>query len=149
VFNFLFLIQYYYQFGAGVVAPLIAFSCAHVCHVIHQFISSLPPLPEGGELDERAIVTDDSQESSVPESEPAGSQRTAGSSDRDSESDQRSDSSHSISPPPAASPDKRKRKRVDDEDSGASKLVEPTAEESSPEDQEVFDPYTMTGAVSS
>jgi hypothetical protein len=73
----------------------------------------------------------------------------AGSSDKDSESEQHSDSAHSISPPPAASPDKRKRKRVDDEDSGASKLVEPTAEESSPEDQEVFDPYTMTGAVSS
>ncbi|KAK1694610.1 hypothetical protein QYE76_011307 [Lolium multiflorum] len=45
--------------------------------------------------------------------------------------------------------DKSKRKRDDDEDSGVSKLAEPAAEEFSPEDQEVFDPYTMTGAISS
>ncbi|KAK1631596.1 hypothetical protein QYE76_005911 [Lolium multiflorum] len=116
----------------------------------HQSLSSLPPLPEGGEVDERAVVTDDSQESSVLESEPAESQRTAGSSDKDSESEQHSGSAQFVSPPPAASPDKRKRKRDDDEeDSGVSKLAEPAAEESSPDDQEVFDPYAMTGAVSS
>ncbi|KAM0929882.1 hypothetical protein ACQ4PT_001336 [Festuca glaucescens] len=68
----------------------------------------------------------------------------------DSESEQHSDSAHSVSPPPAASPDKRKRKRnTDEEDSGASKLSKPVAEESSPEEQEVFDLYTATGAVSS
>jgi hypothetical protein len=64
-----------------------------------------------------------------------------GSSEKYSESDQHFDSAQSISPPPAASPDKRKRKRDNDEkDSGASKLAEPSAEESSPEEHEVFDP---------
>ena len=101
-------------------------------------------------MDEQAVVTDESQESSVPESEPAESQRTAGSSDKDSKSEQHSDSSQSVSPPPADSPDKCKRKRYDDEeDSGASKLAEPAAEGSSPEDKEVFDPYAMTCVVSS
>ncbi|KAK1604414.1 hypothetical protein QYE76_028087 [Lolium multiflorum] len=87
--------------------------------------------------------------SSMLESEPAESQKTAGSSDDETESEQRSDSAQSISRPPAASPDKRKRKKGDDEDSGASKLAEPAAEESLPEVQENFDPYAMTGAVSS
>ncbi|KAM0893482.1 hypothetical protein ACQ4PT_025098 [Festuca glaucescens] len=115
----------------------------------HLSLSSLPPLPEGGDVDERAVVNDDSQESSVPESEPAESQKSAGSSDKDSESEQPSDSAHSVSPPPAASPDKRKRKRNADEDSSASKLSEPVAEGSSSEEHEVFDLYTATGAVSS
>ncbi|KAM0832703.1 hypothetical protein ACQ4PT_064736 [Festuca glaucescens] len=70
--------------------------------------------------------------------------KSAGSSEKDSESEQPSDSAHSVSPPPAASPDKRKRKRnIDEEDSSASKLSEPAAEE-----QEIFDPYTAIGAVS-
>ncbi|KAM0868448.1 hypothetical protein ACQ4PT_041307 [Festuca glaucescens] len=126
------------------------FSGDHAPPDNHQSLSSLPPLPEGGDVDERAVVNDDSQESSVPESEPAESQKSAGSSGKDSESEQPSDSAHSVSPPPAASPDKRKRKRnADEEDSGASKLSEPVAEGSSPEEQEVFDLYTATGAVSS
>jgi hypothetical protein len=63
---------------------------------------------------------------------------------------QPSDSAHSVSPPPAASPDKRKRKRnIDKEASGTPKLSVPAAEESSPEDQEIFDPYAATAAVSS
>ena len=77
----------------------------------HQSLSSLPPLPEGGDVPERAIVNDDSQETSALESEPAESEKSAGSSDRISESEQVSGSSRSNSPPPAASPDKRKRKR--------------------------------------
>ncbi|KAM0916556.1 hypothetical protein ACQ4PT_010105 [Festuca glaucescens] len=121
------------------------FSGSHALPKNHQTLSSLPPLPEGGEVDDRVVVADDSQESPLPESEPAGSQRSAGSSDKDTESD----SAHSDSPPPAISPDGRKRKRNDDEDSGASKLAEPAAEESSPEDQEFFDPFAKTGAVSS
>jgi hypothetical protein len=100
-------------------------------------------------VEERVVVADGSQEFSLPESEPAGSQRFAGSSDKDTESEQRSDSAHSVSPPLATSPDGRKRKRNGDEDSGASKLTEPAAEESSPDDQEAFDPFTMTGDVSS
>ncbi|KAM0884451.1 hypothetical protein ACQ4PT_030973 [Festuca glaucescens] len=96
------------------------FSGDHAPPDNHQSLSSLPPLPEGGDVDERAVVNDDSQESSVPESEPAESQKS------------------------------RKRKRsADEEDSGASKLSEPVTEESSPEEQEVFDLYTATGAVSS
>ncbi|KAM0831539.1 hypothetical protein ACQ4PT_065490 [Festuca glaucescens] len=125
------------------------FSGSHALPENHQTLSSLSPLPEGGEVDDRVVVADDSQESSLPESEPAGSQRSAGSSDKDTESEQRSDSAHSVSPPPATSPDGRKRKRNDDEDSDASKLAEPAAEESSPEDQEFFDPFAETGAVSS
>ncbi|KAM0873159.1 hypothetical protein ACQ4PT_038206 [Festuca glaucescens] len=125
------------------------FSGSHALPKNHQTLSSLPPLPEGGEVDDRVVVADDSQESSLPESEHAGSQRSAGSSDKDTESEQRFDSAHSISPPPATSPDRRKRKRSDDEDSGASKLTEPAAEESSPEDQEFFEPFAATGAVSS
>jgi hypothetical protein len=93
-------------------------------------------MPEGGGVDERAVVTDDSQESSILESEPAESQRTAGSSDKDLESEQRSESTQSVSPPDAASPEKRKRRRDDDEeDSGESKPAGTAAEESSPEDQ--------------
>ncbi|KAM0826333.1 hypothetical protein ACQ4PT_068949 [Festuca glaucescens] len=125
------------------------FNGSHALPKNHQTLSSLPPLPEGGEVDDRVVVADDSQESSLPESEPAGSQRSADSSDKDTESEQRSDSAHSVSPPPATSPDGRKRKRNDDEDSGASKLAEPAAEEPSPEDQELFDPFAETGAVSS
>ncbi|KAK1660554.1 hypothetical protein QYE76_048713 [Lolium multiflorum] len=112
----------------------------------HQTLSSLPPLPEGGDVSERAVITDDSQETSVRESEPAESEKSAGSSDKVSESGQASDSSHPNSPPPAASPDKRKRKRnPDEEDSGASKLSEPATVESSPEEEENFNPFTATG----
>ncbi|KAM0861641.1 hypothetical protein ACQ4PT_045759 [Festuca glaucescens] len=125
------------------------FSSDHTLPDNHQSLSSLPPLPEGGDVDERVIVNDDSQESSIPENDPAESQKSAGSSNKDSKSEQPSDSAHSVSPPPAASPDKRKRKRNADEDSGTSKLSEPAAKESSPEEQEVFDLYTATGAVSS
>jgi hypothetical protein len=76
--------------------------------------------------------------------------KTAGSSDKDSESEYPSESTQSVSPPSSASTERRKRKRDNyEEDFGASKLAEPAAEESSPKDQENFDPYTMTGAVSS
>jgi hypothetical protein len=53
-----------------------------------------------------------------------------------------------ISTSPTASPDKRKRKRnPDEEDSGTSKLSEPDAEDSAPEGQENFDPFTATRDV--
>jgi hypothetical protein len=113
----------------------LSFLLVLFCLQNHQSLSSLPPLPEGGDVDERAIINDDSQEPSVPESEPTESKKIAGSSDKDSESEQPSDSAHSVSPPPAASPDKLKSKRNDDEeDFGASKLSEPAFEESSPEE---------------
>ncbi|KAK1629569.1 hypothetical protein QYE76_003884 [Lolium multiflorum] len=110
----------------------------------HQTLSSLPPLPEGGEVDGRVIVTDDSQESSLPESEAVESQRSAGLSGKDTESEQHPKSAHSISPPLSTSLDGRKRKRDNDEDSGASKLAEPAAKESSPEEQVAFDPFAET-----
>ena len=95
----------------------------------HQLLSSLPPLPEGGDVPERAIITDDSQEASLRDIEPAESEKSAGSSDKASESVQASDSS-TDSIPPATSPEKRKRKRTnDEEDSGASKFSVPAAEE--------------------
>jgi hypothetical protein len=85
----------------------------------HQTLSSLPPLPEGGDVPERAIITDDSQETSVRDSEPAESKKSAGSSDKVSESVHASGSSQTNSLPPVASPEKRKRKRTpDEEDSG-------------------------------
>jgi hypothetical protein len=78
-------------------------------------------------VDERTIVRDNSKESSVLESEPAESQKTAGSSDKDLDSEQPSESTQSVSPP-AASPENRKRKRKnDEEDSGASKPAAPAA----------------------
>jgi hypothetical protein len=100
-------------------------------------------------VDERVVVADDSQESSPPESEPVGSQRFAGSSDKETGSEQRSESAHSVSPRPATSLEGLKRKQNDDEESGMSKLAEPAAGESSPEEQENFDPFAITGTVSS
>jgi hypothetical protein len=83
-------------------------------------------------------------------SELAESQKTVGLSDEQTESEQHSDSAQSISPPPAASPDMRKRKRGDGEETfGVSKLAEPAAEDSSPDDEEAFDPFAMTGVLSS
>ena len=79
-------------------------------------------------MDGRVVVTDDSQESSLLEGETVESQKSAGSSERETESEQHSESAHSISPPLATSPDGRKRKRDNVEDSSASKLAEPAAE---------------------
>ncbi|KAK1605367.1 hypothetical protein QYE76_029040 [Lolium multiflorum] len=41
----------------------------------HQVLASLPPLPEGGEVEERTVVTDEPQGTSRPESEVAGNKR--------------------------------------------------------------------------
>jgi hypothetical protein len=115
----------------------------------HQTLSSLPSLPEGGDVPKRAIITDDSLETSVLESEPAESEKSAGSSEKISELEKVYGSSHTNSTPPTASPDKRKRKRnPDEEDSCNSKLSEPAAEDST-EGQENFDPFTAAGDVSS
>jgi hypothetical protein len=115
----------------------------------HQSLSSLSPLPEGGDVPEQAVIVDDSQETSVRESVSADSERSVGSSEENSEDVQPSVSAHSTSPPPAASPDRRKRKKnADEEDSGVSKISEPVVEEFSPEEEETFDPFaTRTGAT--
>ncbi|KAK1610844.1 hypothetical protein QYE76_034517 [Lolium multiflorum] len=98
----------------------------------HPDLVSLPPLPEGGEVEERAVVVEDNQDAPVPESEPAGSRKSAGSSEKEAESE----GTTSAPPPPAVSP-KNKRKRTEIEDSGTSK-----AEEAAPSRQKAaFDPY--------
>jgi hypothetical protein len=96
----------------------------------------------------QVVVTDDSQESSLPESEATESQKSAGSSEKETESEQHSDSAHSISPPPATSPDGHKRKRNAAKDSGTSKPAEIIAKESSPKEEGVFESFADAGAVS-
>ncbi|KAK1625824.1 hypothetical protein QYE76_000139 [Lolium multiflorum] len=110
----------------------------------HQILSSLPPLPEGGEVDERIVVTDDSQAPSRPESEVAGSHKSAASSERSE-----SEASESVRSPPSAVSPKNKRKRDEIEDSGTSKATEPAVEETTPEEEGAFNPYDDAGSVSS
>ncbi|KAK1682491.1 hypothetical protein QYE76_043339 [Lolium multiflorum] len=86
----------------------------------HPTMTSLPPLPEGGEVEEQAIVAEDTQGSSVPESEVAGSHKSAASHEKEVESEA-SELTQSL--PPAVSP-RNKRKRTDAEDSGTSKAEE-------------------------
>jgi hypothetical protein len=96
-----------------------------------------------------AIITDDSQETLVRDSELTESEKSAGSSDKISKSAHASDSSYTNSIPSAASPDKRKRKRTNSEqDSGASKLSKPAAEEYSHEETTKFDPFGATIVIS-
>ncbi|KAK1601685.1 hypothetical protein QYE76_072017, partial [Lolium multiflorum] len=111
----------------------------------HQILSSLPPLPEGREVDERTIINDESQESTPPETEVAGSHKSAASSDKDTELD----ASESVRSPPSNVSPRNKRKRNETEDSGASKPAEPAAEESSLDDGDDLDPYGDAGSVSS
>ncbi|KAK1630222.1 hypothetical protein QYE76_004537 [Lolium multiflorum] len=99
----------------------------------HPTLASLPPLPEDGEVEEQAVVAEDNQGSSLPESEVAGSHKSAASYEKEVESDA-SESTQSL--PPAVSP-RNKRKRNDAEDSGTSK-----AEEVDPSRQKAaYDPY--------
>ncbi|KAK1606360.1 hypothetical protein QYE76_030033 [Lolium multiflorum] len=86
----------------------------------HPVLASLPPLPEGGEVEDRTVVDDDNQGTSRPESEVAGSHKSAASSEKDAESEATA-STHSL--PPAVSP-RNKRKRDEVEDSGTSKAEE-------------------------
>ncbi|KAK1618107.1 hypothetical protein QYE76_023624 [Lolium multiflorum] len=112
-----------------------------------KHIHQLQNTHEGGEVDERVVVTDDSQESSRPESEAAGSQKSAASSEKESESDP-SEYGRSGSPPPAVSP-RNKRKRDEVEDSDTSNPTGSPAEEASPEEESTFFPYDDAGSVSS
>ncbi|KAK1643722.1 hypothetical protein QYE76_061527 [Lolium multiflorum] len=104
----------------------------------HQVLSSLPPLPEGGEVEERTIVTNEPQGTSRPESEVAGSHKSAASSEKEVESEA-SESTHSI--PSVVSP-RNKRKREDAADSGTSKTNKSPLEETLPEEEDKpFNPY--------
>ncbi|KAK1619359.1 hypothetical protein QYE76_024876 [Lolium multiflorum] len=116
------------------------FSAANPLPKNHPDLVSLPPLPEGGEVEERAIVTDDNQEAPSFVNEPVDSLKSAGSSEKDGASE---GTASAQSPPPAVSP-KNKRKRNDVEDSGTSK-----AEEVDPSHQKAtYDPY-LASLVSS
>ncbi|KAK1647761.1 hypothetical protein QYE76_065566 [Lolium multiflorum] len=80
----------------------------------HPTMTSLPPLPEDGEVEEMGIITDDNQEAPSFVNDPVDSRKSAGSSE---------DTTSVQSPPPAVSP-QRKRKRSNGEDSGTSKAEE-------------------------
>ncbi|KAK1589981.1 hypothetical protein QYE76_017857 [Lolium multiflorum] len=99
----------------------------------HPTMTSLPPLPEDGEVEEQAIVAEDNQGSSLHESEVAGSHKSATSHEKEVESEA-SESTQSL--PPAVSP-RNKRKRDDAEASGTSKPEE--AVPSRP--KAAYDPY--------
>ncbi|KAK1603183.1 hypothetical protein QYE76_016553 [Lolium multiflorum] len=100
----------------------------------HPTMDSLPPLPEDGEVEEQAIVAEDNQGSSLPESEVAGSHKSAASHEKEVESKE------SDAIPSSCCFPKNKRKRNDAEDSGTSK-----PEEAIPSRQKAsYDPYLET-----
>ncbi|KAK1647635.1 hypothetical protein QYE76_065440 [Lolium multiflorum] len=102
----------------------------------HPNLVSLPPLPEGGEVEERAVIADDNQDAPSFVTEPADSRKSAGSDEKEGASEA---TASAQSPPPAVSP-KNKRKRNDAEDSGTSK-----PEEVVPSRQKAaYDPYLET-----
>ncbi|KAK1663752.1 hypothetical protein QYE76_051911 [Lolium multiflorum] len=106
------------------IAP---YSSANPLPEDHPVLASLPPLPEGGEVEDRTVVDDDNQGTSRPATEVAGSHKSAPESEATA-------STHSL---PHASP-RMKRKRDEVKDSGTSK-----AEEAEPSDKKAaFNPYT-------
>ncbi|KAK1594932.1 hypothetical protein QYE76_007566 [Lolium multiflorum] len=99
----------------------------------HPDLVSLPPLPEGGEVEERAIVTDDNQEAPSFVNEPVDSLKSAGSSEKDGASE---GTASAQSPPPAISPrNKRKRNNVEDSGTSKAKEVDPSRQKAT------YDPY--------
>ncbi|KAK1686763.1 hypothetical protein QYE76_047611 [Lolium multiflorum] len=104
----------------------------------HPVLASLPPLPEGGEVEERTVVEDDNQGTSRPDSEVAGSQKSAASLEKEADSEATASTHSSL---PAASP-KNKRKRDEVVDSGTSKAGTVRAEEPAPDaGKRAFNPY--------
>ncbi|KAK1697848.1 hypothetical protein QYE76_014545 [Lolium multiflorum] len=55
----------------------------------HPTMDSLPPLPEGGDVEERAVVADDNQEAPSFVNEPADSRKSAGSIEKDAASEEK------------------------------------------------------------
>ncbi|KAK1650091.1 hypothetical protein QYE76_067896 [Lolium multiflorum] len=109
-------------------SPNVAYN---IGSVNHPDLVSLPPLPEGGEVEERAVVTDDNQDAPSFMNEPADSRKSAGSVEKEAPSE----GTASAQSPPLVSP-KNKRKRIDVEDSGTSK-----AEEVPSHQKAAYDPY--------
>ncbi|KAK1679223.1 hypothetical protein QYE76_040071 [Lolium multiflorum] len=109
------------------------YSAAHALPKDHPNLVSLPPLPEGGEVEERAVISDDNQDAPSFANEPAESRKSAGSDEKEDVSEA---TASAQSPPPAVSP-RNKRKRDDAEDSGTSKV-----DEAVPSHQKAgYDPY--------
>ncbi|KAK1609525.1 hypothetical protein QYE76_010831 [Lolium multiflorum] len=109
------------------------YSAANALPKDHPNLVSLPPLPEGGEVEERAVISDDNQDAPSFANEPAESRKSAGSDEKEDVSEA---TASAQSPPPAVSP-RNKRKRDDAEDSGTSKV-----EEAVPSHQKAgYDPY--------
>ncbi|KAK1614844.1 hypothetical protein QYE76_020361 [Lolium multiflorum] len=99
----------------------------------HPNLVSLPPLPEGGDVEERAVISDDNPDAPSFANEPAESRKSAGSDEKEDVSEA---TASAQSPPPAVSP-RNKRKRDDAEDSGTSKV-----DEAVPSHQKAgYDPY--------
>ncbi|KAK1601294.1 hypothetical protein QYE76_016751 [Lolium multiflorum] len=99
----------------------------------HPNLVSLPPLPEGGEVDERAIVTDDNQDAPSFMNEPVDSLKSAGSSEKEAASE---GTTSAQSPPPAVSPrNKRKRNGAGDSDTSKAEEVGPSRQKAT------YDPY--------
>ncbi|KAK1662894.1 hypothetical protein QYE76_051053 [Lolium multiflorum] len=98
----------------------------------HPNLVSLPPLPEGGDVEERAVISDDNPDAPSFANEPAESRKSAGSDEK------RMSRSHCVGTisSSAVSP-RNKRKRDDAEDSGTSKV-----DEAVPSHQKAgYDPY--------
>ncbi|KAK1645195.1 hypothetical protein QYE76_063000 [Lolium multiflorum] len=109
------------------------YSAAHALPKDHPNLVSLPPLPEGGDVEERAVISDDNPDAPSFTNEPAESRRSAGSDEKEDVSEATA-SAQSL--PPAVSP-RNKRKRDDVEDSGTSKV-----DEAVPSHQKAgYDPY--------
>ncbi|KAK1699182.1 hypothetical protein QYE76_015879 [Lolium multiflorum] len=96
------------------------YSAANALPKDHPNLVSLPPLPEGGEVEERAVISDDNQDAPSFANEPAESRKSAGSDEKEEASEA---TASAQSPPPAVSP-RNKRKRNDAEDSGTSNAEE-------------------------
>ncbi|KAK1663163.1 hypothetical protein QYE76_051322 [Lolium multiflorum] len=58
------------------------YSAANALPKDHPNLVSLPPLPEGGEVEERAVISDDNQDAPSFANEPAESRKSAGSDEK-------------------------------------------------------------------
>ncbi|KAK1664824.1 hypothetical protein QYE76_052983 [Lolium multiflorum] len=116
---------------------LVVGSTVYLLSLYCYFLSSFSYL-SGGEVEERAVVTDDNQGTSRPESEVEGSQKSAASLEKEIETEATSSTRSSL---PAASL-KNKRKRDEIVDSGTSKAGAARAGETAPDaGKKAFDPY--------
>ena len=107
----------------------------------------LPPLPEDGEVPDRAAVADDG----THEIEPQGSEAPESTAKHIESSAERSESSRTVSSPPSTtSPNTKKRQWSSDKrNSGSSKLAEDAAKVQSDELSLGFDFFGHARCISS